>query len=171
MYLAGSFMLFRTAIINWEHLTNYIYNTESTDIRNIHINMYVYIYIYIYIYTYTYIYMYIIYISKYKYKYNIQCILSFCFFTYMQFLAAKSLCTKRLLERYSIPLATSRHIFIIRSWLRPCSKCKNVHGHMYRYSVYKLLKAWSHYIMYVATYVYYVTGIWKTDYLSHYIYF
>ena len=32
--------------------------------------------------------------------------------TYMQFLAAKSLCTKRLEERYFIPLATSRHIFI-----------------------------------------------------------
>ena len=32
--------------------------------------------------------------------------------TYMQFLAAKSLCTKRLEERYSIPLAISRHIFI-----------------------------------------------------------
>ena len=32
--------------------------------------------------------------------------------TYMQFLAAKSLCTICLEERYSIPLAISSHIFI-----------------------------------------------------------
>ena len=35
--------------------------------------------------------------------------------TYMQFLAAKSLCTKCLEERYSIPLAISKHIFISSS--------------------------------------------------------
>ena len=45
--------------------------------------------------------------------------------TYMQFLAAKSLCTKRLEERYSIPLATSRHIFVSKLRVRPCVRIYN----------------------------------------------
>ena len=37
----------------------------------------------------------------------------------MQFLAAKSRCTKRFEERYSIPLATSKQTCIIICSLRP----------------------------------------------------